>query len=310
MNKLHWIKNLEKEDVQSLISTVEIFLLDIDGVLLRDKTVLPGSDKAVAKLRSLGKKIGFVTNNSFYPMEVILKNLKPFEALEEEILTPNFTFLGYLKKIDFKKDIYMIACNYPKKLLREAGYNVIDYQDINPSSLGETASAISKLSFDALDICKNVGIVYLDFDANCQYGSLQVAKILLNYLDDVNFVIGPADNRFPIENKMYGIGNQYLVDALLDCTNKTPIRMGKPSQAAVDLAISKFEITDPSRTLMVGDNAEIDIVFGARGGFKTLLTLSGVWTKEQVEDWKSSEESKPDYIAFNMGELYELIKDM
>src|SRR5437763_170148 len=40
-------------------------MLDLDGVLWRGKTPIPGSAEAVARVRAAGHRVGFLTNNSF-----------------------------------------------------------------------------------------------------------------------------------------------------------------------------------------------------------------------------------------------------
>ena len=42
----------------------DTFLFDLDGVLYRGVDPVPGAPETVARLRALGKRIAFVTNNS------------------------------------------------------------------------------------------------------------------------------------------------------------------------------------------------------------------------------------------------------
>ena len=39
--------------------------LDLDGVVWLGKTPIPGSAEAIARLRAVGERVAFVTNNSF-----------------------------------------------------------------------------------------------------------------------------------------------------------------------------------------------------------------------------------------------------
>lgn len=101
---------------------------NILGVLVHNKSVIPGSDDAIKKLRSLGKNIGFVTNNSLYTVESLLKNLTPFEAKVDEIFNPNLSLVQYLKRNNFQKDIYLIGSGALKTLLVDAGHKLIEYK--------------------------------------------------------------------------------------------------------------------------------------------------------------------------------------
>lgn len=98
------------------------------GVLVHNNAVIPGSDDAIKKLRSLGKNIGFVTNNSLYSFDNVVKLLTPFGGKTNEIFTPNLALVRYLKNINFQQDIYVVCPRALKSVLTDAGYNIIEYK--------------------------------------------------------------------------------------------------------------------------------------------------------------------------------------
>lgn len=102
--------------------------INILGVLVHNKTVIPGSDDAIKKLRALGKNVGFVTNNTLYTVDDLMKNLTPFGVKTNEIINPNLSLVQYLKKINFQKDIYVIGSQALKSLLTDAGHKLIEYK--------------------------------------------------------------------------------------------------------------------------------------------------------------------------------------
>lgn len=53
-----------------------------------------------------------------------------------------------------------------------------------------------------------------------------------------------------------------------------PVVVGKPHQPMLDAVQASLKF-DPTRTIMVGDRLETDILFGIRGGISTLLVLTG-----------------------------------
>lgn len=59
---------------------------------------------------------------------------------------------------------------------------------------------------------------------------------------------------------------------------------------------------DTKRTLMVGDRLDTDILFGNRGGLKTALVLTGVTSREQVENCDPS--LKPDFIFDSVVDIF------
>lgn len=61
---LDCLKVDDGDAIQALLDRYDNFLFDCDGVLWRGSELLPDADKALDLLRSLGKRVFFVTNNS------------------------------------------------------------------------------------------------------------------------------------------------------------------------------------------------------------------------------------------------------
>lgn len=64
----------------------------------------------------------------------------------------------------------------------------------------------------------------------------------------------------------------------------------------LDTILRRFSL-DPERTCMVGDRLDTDILFGKRGGLKTVLCLSGV-----TKTWEDKE-IKADFVVEVVGDL-------
>jgi len=93
-------------------------------------------------------------------------------------------------------------------------------------------------------------------------------------------------------------GNGAMVGAIRGCTQKEPIVVGKPSSLLIDHVIQKHRL-EPNQICMVGDRLDTDILFGKNNGLQTVLSLSGVTTKETL----FSSKIIPDYYIQSVADL-------
>ncbi|ERL83933.1 phosphoglycolate phosphatase 2-like [Dendroctonus ponderosae] len=303
------IDETDEKISRKLVDSIDAILFDIDGVLLMNHQIIPGSIEFVDKLRKLGKKLAFVTNNAINSPQKILKFLEPFNAQLEEIYNPTSSFIDLLKKNGFNKDIFAIASDGAIEVMRNAGLNVIDYESIQQERLTDVLS-VRELSLKGLDRGKNVGIVYVDTNFNTCYGSLQVGQVLLNRIEKVQFFAACPDDTGSIGDNLFLTGPKYNIDALERWSNRKASVIGKPEKALGNIIQSKLKISDSQRILMIGDSIASDMAFAVNSGFKSCLVLSGIFTKGQWDDWKEPENLKPNYIATSLGAIYEKIQDV
>jgi len=96
----HKCKELNSSNIHQLLDSVDVILSDCDGVLWTTDTVIPGSPDAVSKLKEMGKKVYFVTNNSNKSrLEYIHKFTGlGFQTVEEDIFTSASVAAEFIKK--------------------------------------------------------------------------------------------------------------------------------------------------------------------------------------------------------------------
>ncbi|MDP9302476.1 MAG: HAD family hydrolase, partial [Actinomycetota bacterium] len=77
----------------------DAFLFDLDGVLYRGEEPIDGAARTLATLRSLGKGLAFITNNSSRTPEAIAAYLTGLgiEAQPEEVETSALTTAELLR---------------------------------------------------------------------------------------------------------------------------------------------------------------------------------------------------------------------
>uniref|UniRef100_A0A672TQH7 Pyridoxal phosphatase n=1 Tax=Strigops habroptila TaxID=2489341 RepID=A0A672TQH7_STRHB len=82
---------------------------------------------------------------------------------------------------------------------------------------------------------------------------------------------------------------------------------GNQTRTLFDCIVERFGV-DPSRTLMVGDRLETDILFGKNCGLSTILTLTGVSRLEEAQAYMASDSAAakdmvPNYYVDSIADL-------
>ncbi|KAK3020500.1 hypothetical protein RJ639_045442 [Escallonia herrerae] len=158
------------KNADQLIDSVETFIFDCDGVIWKGDSLIDGVPQTLDMLRSKGKRLIFVTNNSTKSRK---QYGKKFETLglsvtEEEIFASSFAAAAYLKSIDFPKDkkVYVIGEDGILKELELAGFHYLG----GPEDGGKKIEL--KPGF-LMEHDENVGAVVVGFDRYFNYYKVQ-----------------------------------------------------------------------------------------------------------------------------------------
>jgi phosphoglycolate/pyridoxal phosphate phosphatase family enzyme len=282
-------------------------LFDCDGVIWRGPESIPGVAESLDKLRKLGKKLYFISNNSSKSRADFKKrfNEKGINVDLSEIYCSVYATAQYLKSIAFSKKAYLVG---------EAGFaDELRLHGIPFSDINEHASIPDNLS-QVLEILKpdpNIGAVIVGFDSKLTYPKVAMASLFLRDHPEVLFIGSNPDSTVPTPKGLIPETGANL--AMIEyATDRKPLIIGKPNQILMTLIQSQHKI-NPTRTVMVGDRMDTDITFGNRGGTKTCLVLTGVTTRDEIESLKSSlaelspeveESSLPHYVLNSVGDLH------
>ncbi|KFV75688.1 SH3 domain-binding protein 1, partial [Struthio camelus australis] len=98
-----------------------------------------------------------------------------------------------------------------------------------------------------------------------------------------------------------------LTAAVETASGRKALVVGKPNTYMFDCIVERFGV-DPSRTLMVGDRLETDILFGKNCGLSTILTLTGVSRLEEAQAYMASDSAAakdlvPNYYVDSIADL-------
>lgn len=100
--------------------------------------------------------------------------------------------------------------------------------------------------------------------------------------------------------------------AIESCSYRKINNLGKPNPSICRTLLTDG-ITQPSRTLMIGDNATTDILLGRNCGFQTLLVGSGMHKLSDIERWQNSNNIDdkrfiPDTYIDKLGDLMRFLE--
>jgi phosphoglycolate/pyridoxal phosphate phosphatase family enzyme len=239
-----------------LADPYDALLFDLDGVLYRGPVATPGAAEVLAVLRSAGKRLAFVTNNSSRTPEAIAAHLEE---------------LG----IDASPDEVETSAEVTARLLAErdvASAFVVGEEGIR-SALDEVGIEVRDGEPDAVDA------VVVGFDSGADYAKLRTAAVLV--AKGSALVATNADATFPAADGTRWPGAGALLAAVETASGRRAEVVGKPH---APLLLAALERAGGGRPLLVGDRLDTDIV-GAHGlGWDSALVLTGISSRSDIDD--------------------------
>lgn len=257
-----------------------LFLLDLDGTLYLEETLLPGTAEFLSYVRSHGGAVRYLTNNSSRGVDAGLEKMHRLgvPAQREEFLTAVEATVYYLKTQRAPADVYYVVgtASFCRQL-REAGFDVRETPD------------------------EDVTAVLVGFDTELTYQKVEGACRLL--ARGVDFLATNPDWACPT---LFG----FVPDCGAICefiargAGRQPKFIGKPDPTMIRLALEQTGCV-PAEALMVGDRLYTDIACGVNAGVDTALVLTG----EATEQDAAVSDTPPTLICRDMAELLERIKE-
>lgn len=297
-------KIVNAEQTEAFLEQFDDFLFDCDGVLWSGSKLLPSVKETIDLLRSRGKRLIFVTNNSTKSRKAYTKKFESFgiSVTKDEIFGSSYSAAIYLSKVlKLPKDqkVLVVGERGLEEELEEVGINYVGGTDPNLRKVEASEEDLASLKYDP-----SIGAVVCGLDFHITYFKIATALIQLQN-EKTKFLATNIDSTYP-NHGMLLPGAGTIVATLATSSGREPTSLGKPSNAMLDSVKAKFEL-NPSRTCMIGDRLNTDIAFGKAGGFSTLLVLSGV-AKESEIDPASNPAVVPDFYVDKLGSLFEYIK--
>lgn len=236
------------------MNTSKHFLIDMDGVLVRGRAVVAGAPEFIQRLKDRQVKFLVLTNNPMFTPGDLSHRLRTIglEIPPEHVFTSAMATGMFLRAQKGHGTAFVLGESGLTSAVHQAGYVITDH---NPDYvvLGETLT----YNFEAIS-----------------------AAVRL-VAGGARFIATNPDASGPTETGIVPACG--AMAALIEkATGRAPFFVGKPNPFMMRSAINHLGVHSEN-TVMVGDRMDTDIIAGVQSGLETILVLTGVTRRGEVE---------------------------
>jgi NagD protein len=236
------------------VEGVKNYLIDMDGVIVRGDTLIPGAAEFIHRLRDQGIPFLIFTNNSQYtPRDLQLRlHRMGLEVPGEAIFTSALATAQFLNSQRPCGTAFAIGESGLTTALHDIGYVLTD-QEPEYVVVGETTT----------------------------YSFARITSAIRFIMAGARFIATNPDVMGPGEGGI--VPATGAVAALINSvTNVKPYFIGKPNPLMMRTALRTLNAHSEDSAI-IGDSMNTDIVAGTESGLKTILVLTGMTSREQAE---------------------------
>lgn len=229
------------------------YLIDMDGVLIRGTTLIPGADLFLERLKKQNAPYLVLTNNPRYTPRDLAHHLQRLglDIPAEAIFTSAMATARFLQIQRPNGTAYVIGSSGLTSALHEAGY-ILTENEPDYVVLGELDNYTTEMLTKAVRlIAKGARFIATNPDAS-----------------------GPtAEGPAPACGALAALVER--------ASGIAPLYIGKPNPLMMRMAL-KYLGVHSENTVMIGDRMDTDVIAGVQTGLETILVLSGITRQEEV----------------------------
>ncbi len=246
------------------------FICDMDGVIYHGNRLLPGAGEFVAWLKAENKKFLFLTNSSERsPMELHQKLARlGIEVAPEHFYTSALATASFLSNQKPGGSAYVIGEAGLINALYNAGMTI---NDMNPD-------------YVIVGEARSYNLETLERAVNLVIGGSKLIGTNPDLTGPVEKGITPATGA--------------LISPIELATGSKAYFVGKPNPLMMRHALKKLN-TKREETVIVGDRMDTDIIAGIESEIETILVLSGVTSRSELNKFAYS----PHFILDGVGQI-------
>ncbi len=232
------------------------FIIDMDGVLVHGSKIIPGADAFIRQLRIERRKFLILTNNPIFTVRDLAHRLQSIglDIPQKQIFTSALATAIFLQNQRPNGKAFVIGEVGLTEAIHAIGYIMTD-KDPDYVVLGETIS----------------------------YNIDQITTAIRLISEGARFIATNPDPSGPSESGLVPACG--AMAALIEkASGVSPFFVGKPNALMMRTALNYLG-SHSENTVMVGDRMDTDVVSGINSGLDTILVLSGVTKKEDLENY-------------------------
>jgi NagD protein len=233
---------------------IRSWLMDMDGVLVREENAIPGADRFLSLLGERGIPFLVLTNNSIYTRRDLSARLARagLQVPERAIWTSALATAGFLEDQRPHGSAFVVGEAGLTTALHAAGYTL---NERNPDYvvIGETRT----------------------------YSFERIAQAIRLIAAGSRFIATNPDPSGPTPDGLLPATG--AVAALISkATGIEPYFVGKPNPLMMRSALNAIDAHSET-AVMIGDRMDTDVVSGLEAGMETVLVLTGSTTRDEAE---------------------------
>ena len=256
----------------------EGYIFDLDGTIYLGDELLPGAERLVLKLRELGKRVIFLSNNPTKDPRMYAEKLTELglPTSASEIVNTVVTMTRWLLRNHPNATVFPIGEEPLKRSLREAGI--------------QTSEDPEQIEF-----------VIASYDRTFDYRKLQIAFDAIWYHKRARLITTNLDRYCPLPDGRGEPDAAAVVGAIEACTGaECEVNVGKPDPVMLATALELLGLSE-KECIMTGDRLYTDIRMALDVGMPCAIVLTGETTAELLR--KEPHENRPTYVLNRLDHL-------
>ena len=252
------------------------YIFDLDGTIYLGDDLLPGAERLILKLRELGKRVIFLSNNPTKDPAMYAEKLTKLglDTPEDEIVNTVVTMTQWLLQNHPDAVVFPISEEPLKNSLREAGIQMSEDPE-------------------------EIDIVIASYDRGFEYRKLQIAFDAIWFHERARLVTTNPDRYCPFPGGRGEPDAAAIVGAIEGCTGaKCEVNVGKPDPIMLEtiMGVVGLEAAD---CIMSGDRLYTEIRMANDAGMPSAVVLTGETKAEDL----AGPEVLPDYTLERIDQL-------